>query len=146
MGSSVFKDDEIPQAALRTLEAHEVEARAPSYPVRHGEPRDSSHRSDPRPRHPDFAAQIPAKTLPGVSIQNSAAPDGRSTFISHMPFAEEAIDHSVTQLIEQKQELPDFEEGYATWKEHAEQGSAGVFTIPVAQAIEGIEKAFQRQS
>ncbi len=78
-----------------------------------------------------------------VAIQNSDAPDGVSTFISHMPFAQQAVDQSVTQLVDQKPQLPDYEEAYASWKEQAERRKAGVFMIPVAQAIDGIEKAFQ---
>lgn len=81
--------------------------------------------------------------ISGVSIQNSEAPDGVSTFISHMPFAQQAVDQSVTQLVDQKPQLPDYEEAYAKWKEQAERRKAGVFTLPVAQAIDGIEKAFQ---
>ncbi|MDB5290125.1 MAG: hypothetical protein JWL69_1366 [Phycisphaerales bacterium] len=78
-----------------------------------------------------------------VSIINPAAPKGKSTFISHMPFAEEAIDRSVLQLVDQSEKLPAFEEGYATWKEQADKGKAGVFTIRVAEAIEGIASAFK---
>jgi hypothetical protein len=79
----------------------------------------------------------------GVSIINPAAPKGKSTFISHMPFTEEAIDKSVLQLVDQSEQLPRFEEGYATWKEQADQGKAGVFTVGVAEAIEGIAGAFK---
>ncbi len=84
--------------------------------------------------------------ISALAIRNPAVPDGVSTFISHMPFAEQALDHSVTQMVEQKTQLPSYEEGYADWKRQADQGKAGVFTIPVAQAIDGIEKAFQREA
>jgi hypothetical protein len=79
-----------------------------------------------------------------VTVINPAAPQGKSTFISHMPFTEEAIDQSVLQLVDQREQLPRFEEGYATWKEQADKGKAGVFTIRVAEAIEGIASAFKR--
>jgi thioredoxin reductase len=78
-----------------------------------------------------------------VVIENSAAPHGKSTFITHMPFTEEAIDQSVLQLVDQTEQLPPFEEGYATWKEQADKNNAGVFAIGVAKAIDGIATAFK---
>ncbi|MDB5172486.1 MAG: hypothetical protein JWN51_1259 [Phycisphaerales bacterium] len=81
--------------------------------------------------------------ISGVAIVNPAAPKGKSTFISHMPFTEEAIDKSVLQLVDQSEQLPRFEEGYATWKEQADQGKAGVFNVSVAEAIEGVAGAFK---
>ena len=80
--------------------------------------------------------------ISGLLIRNPAAPSGVSTFIAHMPFAREAIDASVVRLMSRRQRLPSYEEGYVAWKQQAERGKAGVFTIPVAEAIEGIERAF----
>ena len=80
--------------------------------------------------------------ISGLLIRNPAAPSGVSTFIAHMPFAREAIDASVVRLMSKRQRLPSYEEGYVAWKQQAERGKAGVFTIPVAEAIEGIERAF----
>ena len=80
--------------------------------------------------------------ISGLLIRNPAAPSGVSTFIAHMPFAREAMDASVVRLMSKRQRLPSYEEGYVAWKQQAERGKAGIFAIPVAEAIGGIERAF----
>lgn len=77
-----------------------------------------------------------------LSIQNPGSPTGISTFITHMPFAEQALQESVIQRVGQARPLPDFEGAYVAWKKKADAKRAGVFTIGVAEAIDGIERAF----
>jgi len=36
-------------------------------------------------------------------------------------------------------DLPDYEEGYTMWKEAFDAGSAGVYTITIAEAIDVME-------
>jgi hypothetical protein len=59
--------------------------------------------------------------------------------IGHMPFSEEALKESVTQLKKEMSSLPEFEEGYNNWKEQFEKGNAGVFSVTVAEAVEFTE-------
>jgi hypothetical protein len=78
-------------------------------------------------------------SLSGLKIKSPQAPNGYSDIISHMPFAEEALKEFVVELVGIADELPDFEEGYDQWKEAADKGEAGWFTISIAEAIQVIE-------
>ena len=82
----------------------------------------------------------------GLRIRNPAAPDGLSTYITHIPFAERAVNASVLRLVAQGQRLPDFEDGYNEWRRQSEAGRAGIFETSIAEAIDGIEAAFTRGS
>lgn len=72
----------------------------------------------------------------GVAQKNPHAPGGFSRVIHHMPFAAEAIEKSVTDLVASGVPVPtSFKDGYAIWKESFDKGKAGVFTITVAESI-----------
>ena len=60
---------------------------------------------------------------------------------SHLPFSEESIEASVTNLLRANQPLPeDYKEGYETWYNAFMEGKAGVFTMPVARVVNMIEE------
>lgn len=40
---------------------------------------------------------------------------------------------------------PAYQEGYATWRKAFEQGEAGIFTVPVAEIVEFVEKAINQR-
>jgi hypothetical protein len=61
--------------------------------------------------------------------------------IEHMPFAREALDESVVKNI-RSGPVPDFKNGYSEWRKAWDAGKAGVYTITVAQAVEGDQKTF----
>ncbi|MGY8746907.1 MAG: hypothetical protein ACKVHR_02460 [Pirellulales bacterium] len=71
----------------------------------------------------------------GVSIPNTQAPDGVTTFIAHLPYSEEALEKCVIQLDEETSELPDYESAYQLWRAAFESDEAGVFDDPVSQVI-----------
>jgi hypothetical protein len=60
------------------------------------------------------------------------------TSIGHAPMSREALDRSVTKLLEQRRALPDYEEGYNEWR-HA---CGGVYTISVADVLKADEETF----
>jgi len=64
---------------------------------------------------------------------------GFLTRANHLPFAAKSIDESVVKMLSKDEELPDFSEGYNLWKEAFAAKKAGVYTIPVAEAVEGME-------
>jgi hypothetical protein len=74
----------------------------------------------------------------GLAIKNPTAPHGVAETISHLPFAADAIDASVVKL-ERTDLVPDFHEGYETWREDFDRGKAGVWKIPVAEAVSAME-------
>ena len=79
----------------------------------------------------------------GVKIYSPQAPTGYTIFIGHLPFSEKSISKSVTKLVGQNNDLPDFSEGYNQWKEAWDTGQGGYWTVDLKEAIDGIDKAMQ---
>ena len=70
--------------------------------------------------------------LSGVSYGNG------QTQIQHLPFAESAVERSVTTLERESGPAPDFAEGYQQWRQAFNAGKGGVFTISVAEAFDAV--------
>lgn len=70
-----------------------------------------------------------------IAVTGIRLPKG-GTSISHMPFAEEALDRSVTDLLKAEGPVPDFKAGYDLWR----WGRGGHFTVSVREAIDGVRK------
>lgn len=83
-------------------------------------------------------------SLAGLRMKNPRAPNGLSETISHMPFAESAIDKSVTDLVVVNVPLPQFEDGYQQWRSAFDAGKGGIYTVTVAEGVDFIEKAVNR--
>jgi hypothetical protein len=62
----------------------------------------------------------------------------------HMPFAEEAINKSAVKLLKEKADLPDYKEGYRMWREAFDAERAGIYTIPIAEAVEIMEETLNQ--
>lgn len=60
---------------------------------------------------------------------------GTITDIPHLPFKEHAIQRSVTRLLRTSSAVPDFREGYNTWKAAYQAGQAGAFDMPVRDVL-----------
>jgi len=60
---------------------------------------------------------------------------GDSDSPSHMPFSEKAIRQSVTVLSDDKYPFQHYMEGYWYWKEKYKAGEAGVYDLPVSEAL-----------
>ena len=82
--------------------------------------------------------------LEGVKINSPTSPDGIVRAVGHMPFAEEALRKSVVEVEQDLAELPDYEDGYTTWKEAFDSGNAGIFTISVSEGVAFMEEAVSR--
>jgi hypothetical protein len=65
--------------------------------------------------------------------------------ISHMPFAQAALDRSVITLEPTTESLPDFMEGYNHWKTAWDNEKAGCWTVDVKDAVEGINSSLTQQ-
>jgi hypothetical protein len=98
---------------------------------------------DPDPRliidrleqHPKMGTVVHI-SVRGVRIVNPRAPGGHVEEVGHMPFAREAVQRSVTQLVHDSVALPAFESGYDEWQ----RAQGGVFTISVREGLDFIEK------
>lgn len=77
----------------------------------------------------------------GVAQKNPFAPGGVSSVIGHMPFSVAAVEESVLALEASGVPLPEYRSGYDQWKTAFDAGKGGVFTIPVAQAVQYCEEA-----
>ena len=84
-------------------------------------------------------------SLRGLKIKNPRAPEGVSEIVEHMPFLETAMEKSGLKLLNEKVDVPDFKEGYAMWREAFDAGNAGAYSITVAEAVEVMEKAINRE-
>ena len=82
--------------------------------------------------------------LRGLKIKNRRGPEGVSENVDHMPFSEAALKNSGLKLLEEKTELPDFDEGYQIWRKDFDAGRAGVYSITVAEAVKVIETALNQ--
>ena len=83
--------------------------------------------------------------IDGLKLKNPKMEGGMQDHLVHLPIVREALEASVTELLQSDAEMPDISEGYALWLLSFEKGQAGVFTIPVDQAIQYVEKAFTGQ-
>lgn len=71
-----------------------------------------------------------------LRMRNPHQINGGGSEIGHMPFAETAIDSSVTELLKSDQAVaPDFMEGYEIWREAFAAGKGGIFSVPVSEGV-----------
>ncbi|MDG1874359.1 MAG: hypothetical protein P8J27_10640 [Mariniblastus sp.] len=76
-----------------------------------------------------------------VDIPNEDAPQGKTTYIGHMPYDEGALELCVTKKEADLTELPDYEDGYQLWKSAFDQSQAGIFDVPVCEAIKFVQQS-----
>ena len=60
--------------------------------------------------------------------------------ISHAPITEEDLDQSVTRLVRQESQIPDFEEQYGDWVSN----NGGTFTMSVAEVVAILEETWNK--
>ena len=65
--------------------------------------------------------------------------------ISHLPFSKSALENSVNEVTGENVTLPDYQEGYDTWKNAFDDGKAGVWSITVNEAIKAMEEVLNQQ-
>ena len=75
----------------------------------------------------------------GVQIRNPRAPKGYTDRVGHMPFVRSALEKSITELLHDSVDLPDYEEGYRQWKD----AHGGAYTITVREVLDVIERQLQ---
>ena len=80
----------------------------------------------------------------GLKLKNTRLRSGFSDDIGHLPLSKEAVLKSVTTLVSEDNNLPDFKEGYNNWKEAFDNGEAGIFTITVKESIDVTEQTINQ--
>jgi hypothetical protein len=82
----------------------------------------------------------------GIKLYNPNVAGRYSDFIGHLPFSEKTISKSVTRLVGQNNNLPDFSEGYNQWKEAWDNGKGGYWTVDLKEAIEGMDSVMRQDN
>jgi hypothetical protein len=83
-------------------------------------------------------------SVKGVKLKNPTSKDGVANNIAHLPFSETALKQSVSKLIQEGAVLPDYVEGYSTWRKAVEGGKGGVWTTTVAETIASMESVLNK--
>jgi len=60
------------------------------------------------------------------------------TDIPHLPFKAQAVQQSITKLLRQLPSVPEFQEGYDTWKKAYVAGQAGAFETSVSATLDAM--------
>ncbi len=76
-------------------------------------------------------------TIVHIAISGVSYGDGQ-TRIQHLPFAEAAVERSVTTLERESGPVPDFADGYRQWRQAFDAGKGGIFSITVAEAFDAV--------
>jgi len=77
----------------------------------------------------------------GLKVKNPNKSSGFSDDIGHLPLSKDAVLKSVTTLVSENNELPDFMEGYNNWKNAFDNNTGGIFSITVKEAVQYVEEA-----
>ena len=81
--------------------------------------------------------------IEGVRVKDQLSRQWTVKTIGHLPIAEEALSASVTEMLGVTTQLPEFHEGYETWRTQFERSEAGYFTSPVADCVGLIAKTIE---
>jgi hypothetical protein len=76
----------------------------------------------------------------GLKIKNPNKQGGYSEYIGHLPFSKDAVLKSVTTIVSEKNKLPDYKEGYETWKEAFDKKEGGVFSITIKDVVKYVDE------
>ena len=87
-------------------------------------------------QYPDLG-QVVHIRIDGIHMRNPLKGNQFSD-IAHLPFRASAVQQSVTQRVGHAEQIADFSQGYAVWKEAYDAGKAGVFKTSVAQTLEAM--------
>jgi hypothetical protein len=75
-----------------------------------------------------------------IGLDGLKLKDGKG-IIPHMAFARDALEKSATKVLEEGAALPNYQQGYESWKKDFDKGKGSVYTVPVADAITQLEQA-----
>jgi hypothetical protein len=80
-----------------------------------------------------------------AKIKNPTSEGGISKRVGHLPLNRQALEKSGLKIKKEQGEIPSFTQGYQQWRQAFDQGKAGVFSIPVSEAVNYIEQAMNNQ-
>jgi hypothetical protein len=123
--------------------AHEfLEGQVWSYKTRPGEEKSTllinKVEADPR------LGSIFHVSVSGVSVRNSRVPADVTSELPHVPVSKQTLEQSCVKLVGKSPFNPDYLEGYTEWRSAFDQGNAGLFSVSIAEIIDGIEAAINQ--
>ena len=109
-----------------------------AYPARPGE--DKSRAVILKVEDLPPAGRVAHVAVEGVRIPGVPAAADGTTRIAHMPYDADALVGCLTAHAGDGP-VPDFADGYAEWRAAFDRGEAGVWTAPIAVAVDGMAAA-----
>ena len=86
----------------------------------------------------DYGKEIVSIYIGGLKFKNPSSPSGFGETINHVPVDIESLKSAKIELISDNVAIPDYVEGYNSWREVFESGEGGYFTIPPERIVEYI--------
>jgi hypothetical protein len=78
----------------------------------------------------------------GLKVRAPQSPTGMADTIRHMPFTEQALRGSVTDVVGLTKDLPPYQTGYSEWRAAVEKGAGGVWAMQVKDAVTYMEDQY----
>jgi len=75
-----------------------------------------------------------------ASIYGFKDKHGKPRTAGHLPFAAEVIEQAEIRFLARR-DVPEFEDGYQTWRSAFDEGKAGVFTIGLNEVVDVLLQA-----
>lgn len=94
------------------------------------------------PEEDDFIVHV---HVSGVQLATAHTTSGFVEYISHLPLSQEALLASITHLKNDRCAMPDYEFGYVRWKSAYDENKAGVFSIPLNEILNYLEKGIKTE-
>jgi len=84
-------------------------------------------------------------SVTNVKVKNPRLVGGVTSELPHFPVSQTTLEKSVTKVLRKSKPNAEYLEGYKEWKRAFDEGKAGIFTITVAEIIDGVETAINKQ-
>lgn len=84
--------------------------------------------------------------LDQLQLKNPHHPDGMIFELPHTPLTINALNKSVKKLSETTPDLPNYEQGYEAWLNAWHQGQANIFSQPIKEIIDFVERSLKAGS
>ncbi len=79
-----------------------------------------------------------------LNFKNKHAATGFSSKIEHMPYSASALRESGITFDGFVNQIPDITDGYQQWKTEFDKGDAGIWSVPVSEAVERMEQTLNQ--
>lgn len=71
--------------------------------------------------------------------------NGHTETVEHLPCSAASVSQSSREMIGIKTQVPDFAEGYASWKKAWDEGKGGYLTAELKDVIDGLDQGMRKE-